>query len=72
MVVTRYTQKNNCVVCLHVTKQRNLPSRGNQYESRVKCKYCNVHLCILEERNRFYYYHTKVENGDNLLLTFCK
>ena len=23
-----------------------LPSRGNEQESRVKCKYCNVHLYL--------------------------
>ena len=54
-------RKNNCVVCAGKVNRRKLPSRGNQHETRVMCKCCNVYLCFAIGRDCFEEYHTKVD-----------
>jgi hypothetical protein len=53
--------KGNCVVCLAKMNRQHLPTRHNRHESRVKCKECDVYLCVALGRDCFEKYHMVVD-----------
>ena len=55
------TTKRECVVCSTKRAKQHLTRSQLRHESRFKCCYCNVHLCISTDRDCFKNYHTKVE-----------
>ena len=55
------TRKNNCVVCAGRARKLHLPSRGNVHETRVKCKDCDVYLCVAPGRDCFERYYSQVD-----------
>ena len=55
------TSKRECVVCSTKRAKQHLTRSQLWHESRFKCCYCNVHLCISTDRDCFKSYHTKVE-----------
>ena len=52
------TKKLECVVCSAKHVKQHLSRSEMQYESRIQCSYCNVHLCISKDRECFSKYHT--------------
>ena len=54
--------KRRTVGCLASLRKFNLPQVGNYHESRVQCKHCKVHLCIMEHPNYFHANHNLVQS----------
>lgn len=52
--------ERRCVACLKRQEMQGL-SRESVPKGEIYCTYCNVHLCITEDRNCFMVYHTEEE-----------
>ena len=50
--------KRDCIVCRDTSNRWNLPRKEGRHQTRNKCSYCNVYLCIDKERDCFTKYHT--------------
>jgi len=50
--------KCDYIVCRDTSNRWNLPRKEGQHQTRNKCSYCNVYLCIDKERDCFTKYHT--------------
>ena len=48
-----------CTVCTTTREKRNLTRKDLRHETRIKCSYCKVRICINNDRNCFKLYHTK-------------
>ena len=53
-------RKAECVVCSKKRAKLHLQRSDCRHESRVICSYCDVHLCIDEDRKCFMKYHTDI------------
>ena len=58
------TSKLDCVVCSTIRQKRKLPRGEMRHESRIRCSYCNVALCVHQDRDCFKKYHTLVQFWD--------
>ena len=50
--------KRDCIVCKDTSNRWNLPRKEGRHQTRNKCSYCNVYLCIDKDRDCFTKYHT--------------
>ena len=53
-------EKRECVACNVKRAKQNLSRSQFRHETRFKCSYCDIHLCIDKDRNCFTKYHTLV------------
>ena len=53
--------KAECVVCSTKRTKLHLQRSDCRHKSRVVCSYCNVHLCIDDDRKCFMKYHTNIQ-----------
>ena len=58
------TKKLECTVCTTTREKRNLTRKDLRHETRIKCSYCKVHLCINNDRNCFKLYHINKGSGN--------
>ena len=54
-------RKAECVVCSKKRAKLHLQRSDCRHESRVICSYCDVHLCIDEDRKCFMKCHTDIQ-----------
>ena len=54
------SDKRECVACNIKRAKQKLSRSQLRHETRIKCSYCDIHLCIDKERNCFQKYHTLV------------
>jgi hypothetical protein len=54
-------KKERCVVCMGKMRRKGLPDKGNRHETRLRCKTCDVALCISPGRNCFDIYHSVLD-----------
>ena len=50
--------KNDCEVCCARGKRRKLERSTYRHRTSIKCQHCQVHLCVLKDRNCFSVYHS--------------